>query len=631
VFVSLTSASIGHKVTAGNLADTGDIGTAEAFLQNLNEHIQWSVEVSKSGGTELGAEYEDLHKHDAYIIFTGHHEEESVLDSIAEQVNKLNKRASWNFRARFIFVVEIPVNVPLQQLSIKIFEGLWKYYSIMNVLLIISVKYLKTNDAIENTVISLKSASETELLLYSWFPYTSQTHCDKVHSPVLIDRWTSKGEFALKANLFPDKVPKTFQGCKSNVYSYLYPPAVLEMSPGEYTGFEMNYIKVIFQKLNLTPVYNIIPYNHKSHFEQFLYTVRHLEPSSSDIAIGVLSFGESDIATVESTISYAEIKLKWHVPCPKQVSRLTSICAIFSLQVWLCFYFFATVAVITMWLLAKYARKHHVRESASYMTVMYCIYNLWALTTGVSVPQKPTSNALRIFFIAWVWFSVSVSTVYQAFFVGFLVNPGFEKSITTLNELIESKIEYGTTDDLKMKQFSDPIYDTINKNRKICKSRFKCFERVIRHNDFATVSDTFHAEYFKTRLLFQNTHVPFCTLRDDITQYIISTYMAKGNPLLNTFNKMIRYLFEAGLFEKWYRDFMSDIRLGGQPIEGDDANFEGIGEQYLNKGYSPHSMSHLQVVIYMLLFGYAFSILAFLGEVLYYRAWVIKASATAGY
>ncbi|PNF21729.1 hypothetical protein B7P43_G10366, partial [Cryptotermes secundus] len=534
-------------------------------------------------------------------------------------VNELYKRMSWNFRARFIIIAEIHVNVSLQQLATKIFEEIWMYYSIMNILLVISVTHFKVNDTIK------------DIVLYTWFPYTSQTHCDKLHSAVLIDRWTSKGEFVLKANLFPDKVPKNFQGCKSNINSYFYPPAVMEMSHGVYTGFEINYLAAIFQKLNLTAVYNIIPYKRISQVKKFLDTIHQLEPSSSDIAIGLLPFGVSDVSFAESTIPYADIKITWYVPCPVQASRWRSVYEIFSLPVWLCFCFFAILAVISTWLLAKYARHHHVGESANYMTIICCIYNLWAIITGVSVPEKPISSSLRIFFIAWVWFSVAMTTVYQTFFVAFLVNPGFERSITTLNELIESKIEYGFTDDLMRTHFPEPIYDIIKKNHKICSSMFKCLERIIRHNDFATVSNTFHAEYFKTRLSFHNIHIPLCTLQDDIIRYSISTYMAKGNPLLNIFNKMIRYLFEAGLFQKWRNDFMAHIRLGGQPIESDDANLEGISENYLNNEYSSYSLSHLQVVFYLLLFGNAFSVLAFLGELLYYRTWVIKIPANAGY
>jgi hypothetical protein len=623
LFITLSSTSAGHKATARQLTGSGDFGTVAAFLHSLNEHAQWAVEVSQYGGAELDVTYEDFHKHD-YIIFTGYREEASgVVHTIIEQVNKIYTRISWNFRARFIIVTEVYVTVSLPQLAIKIFEELWKYYSIMNVLLIISVAHLKVNDTISGSSMSHGSPSESELLLYTWFPYISQRQCDRVMSPVLIDRWTSKGEFALKANLFPDKVPKTFQGCKSKIYSYHYPPAVQETSPGEYSGFEINYIKLIFQKLNLTPVYKMIPYRYYNHVDQFLYTIRQLEQSSSDIAIGVMPFGESTIAPAEATIPYTDVKILWHVPCPKQVSRWITIYEIFSLQVWLLICVFATGVVISMWLLAKYGRNHRTRESPNYMTIICCIYNLWAIMTGVSVPEKPISNGLRIIFIGWVCFSLSVSTVFQALFVEFLVNPRFEKRITTLSELIESKIQYGIKGNLRMKQFSDPIYETIYKNRTVCKSMLKCMERVIRNNDFATVTDTFHAEYFKIRLLSQNIHIPFCTLREDITRYSISTYMAKGTSLLKTFNRMIRYLFEAGLFQKWYSDFMNDIRLGGQSMEGDDASLEGIDENYLSVGYSSYSLSRLQVVFYTLLLGDCFSTLAFLGELLYSRTWVV--------
>ena len=46
-----------------------------------------------------------------------------------------------------------------------------------------------------------------------------------------------------------------------------------------------------------------------------------------------------------------------------------------------------------------------------------------------SICAAETNLSLRIFFIAWVWYSVAMTTVYQAFFIGLPVNPGFEKSL----------------------------------------------------------------------------------------------------------------------------------------------------------------------------------------------------------
>ena len=139
-----------------------------------------------------------------------------------------------------------------------------------------------------------------------------------------------------------------------------------------------------------------------------------------------------------------------------------------------CFGAVAILAIIVMWLLAKYETQIHVRESENYMKIVHCFYNVWAVICGVSVPQKPISLSLRIFFIVWVWYAVAMATVYQALFIGFLVNPGFEERITTLNHLIQSGIEYGYPVEFDPLPISDPLYKIITTNRKICKTIYKC-------------------------------------------------------------------------------------------------------------------------------------------------------------
>ena len=80
---------------------------------------------------------------------------------------------------------------------------------------------------------------------------------------------------------------------------------------------------------------------------------------------------------------------------------------------WACFSAVAIIAVIIMRLLAHYETLIHVLESSNYNTIIYCIYNVWAVISGIPVPQNPISLSLRIFFTAWVWYSVAMTTVYQ--------------------------------------------------------------------------------------------------------------------------------------------------------------------------------------------------------------------------
>jgi len=462
-------------------------------------------------------------------------------------------------------------------------------------------------------------------------------NCDKLKEAVLVDRWNSDGEFVLKVNLFPEKVPKTFHNCSTKVISVINPPAVMENSDKLYDGIEVNFINLILKRLNLTAEYNVSRNRTHLFIPLFMQTIRQLEISSSDFAIGVLPFISLINQVVENTFPHFHIKLSWYVPCPNPAARWKSIYKIFGSLVWACFSVAVVLAVIVMYLLAKYETQIHVRESKNYNTIIYCIYNVWAVLIGVSVPQKPISLSLRIFFMTWVLYSVAMTTVYQAYFVGHLVNPGFEKSIKTLNDLMEYGIEYGYIKDIDALHLSDPVYINITKNRKICNSMYKCLQRVIERKDFATIFDSFHAEYFRTRLLFHNIHVPFCTLQEDVIMFKISLYMAKGNPLLHRFNEIITHIFEAGLFEKWQNEFLSRPRLDDHPLDDDDddddddTSFSGFTRYELNTSYSTLSFIHLQVVFLVLLIGQSISIFVLLVEFLYYRACTTAATSTTLY
>jgi hypothetical protein len=51
--------------------------------------------------------------------------------------------------------------------------------------------------------------------------------------------------------LFQEKVPKTFHKCSTKVISFINPPAVMENSDKNYKGLEVNFVALIFKRLNL--------------------------------------------------------------------------------------------------------------------------------------------------------------------------------------------------------------------------------------------------------------------------------------------------------------------------------------------------------------------------------------------
>jgi hypothetical protein len=145
-------------------------------------------------------------------------------------------------------------------------------------------------------------------------------------------------------------------------------------------------------------------------FPIFVRTIQQLVLPSSVIANRILPFISRNVLFAEPTIPYLSVKLKCYGPCPNPASHWKSIQKIFGSEVWACFKTVTILAVTLTWLLSKYEAQLHVRESANYNTIIYCIYNVWAVLTGVAVPQKPMPISLRIFFTAWVWYAVAMTT-----------------------------------------------------------------------------------------------------------------------------------------------------------------------------------------------------------------------------
>ena len=87
----------------------------DTFLRTVNQGVRCAVEVSRIGATQPEILNEYFLKHDSYIIFTGIHKEESdIISSVSEQLQELQKAGSRNYRARFVVVTSVHINLFIQ-------------------------------------------------------------------------------------------------------------------------------------------------------------------------------------------------------------------------------------------------------------------------------------------------------------------------------------------------------------------------------------------------------------------------------------------------------------------------------------------------------------------------------------
>ena len=104
---------------------------------------------------------------------------------------------------------------------------------------------------------------------------------------------------------------------------------------------------------------------------------------------------------------------------------------------------------------------------------------------GVSVPQQPTNSSLRVFFFLYVCFCFTISTVFQAFFVSYLVEPKYEKKIGSFDEFLVSDVvyDYHPAVDFAKDTVTYPEYANFLENKKgkeDCSDMRKCIERMIK-------------------------------------------------------------------------------------------------------------------------------------------------------
>jgi hypothetical protein len=65
-------------------------------------------------------------------------------------------------------------------IGFQILKEMWKYNNVMDVLTVMSVSNFRFIDTVVDSAIPEGNNSEIVIQLFSWFPYTSSTRCDKM-------------------------------------------------------------------------------------------------------------------------------------------------------------------------------------------------------------------------------------------------------------------------------------------------------------------------------------------------------------------------------------------------------------------------------------------------------------------
>jgi hypothetical protein len=549
--------------------------------------------------------------------------DENITGALSRQMQQLHHARPLNHRALFLIVLCFSAPLHPDNLALRIFQDVWANYNIAQVLLLLP--YVNTTKSYVNILSGAKETiGKKAFHLYTWHPHSSEGNCANVNSINLVDKWLVKtdGNFFHNANLYTNTFSRDFIGCTMKVALLLFPETAVEL-PGstnkKYYGLEFNILINILKKLNLSAEFKVFFPANSSNIKFRTDLIEETAYEEVDISVGGLVMSERFKSLVDFTVSYAETAIKWYVPRARYAPCFESAFRMFSLCTWISLFCVSLLVAVLMCVIATRVNKYRSHESYNYMTLQSSAYILWSIFAGVGVPQLPKTSTLRILLSMVLCYSFALTIIFQSYFTSFWINPRFDKQISSVKDILDLGIEYGCTSDIAgyLEGIDESEYQNIKEHRVKCKDQFQCFIRVMKNRNFACIANTFFVEPLLT---WGGAKGKVCTISNDIVRLRSVMYLKKGHPLLDRFNKIIRWMTEGGLQTRRANDlylenkrravlsFYYDNGTSDYNNDGDDTNLE--------TGYFPFSVTHLQMAFYSFLIGCILGCVVLVGEIL---------------
>ncbi|KAJ4428427.1 hypothetical protein ANN_24464 [Periplaneta americana] len=520
-----------------------------AILKTIN----WTVQISSTDTpTVFAAEDTNSPLIPNYIIFVWPDGNEILIDI---QLEALQEQMSFNSRGKYIVVLltlnsreETKTNV------FNILDTLWSMGSITNVNTVVPTRR-------SDELVSTKEDEDYSVDTYTWFPYAGGV-CGELNEVVLIDRWLPQNDrkFSKAIDLFPDKLPDDFMGCTITASSIGVEPYVIliknETLEDGSTVFEIGGVPaemliLLAQKMNMTVIF--IPPTLTMDVEPIITVFNEVMSGMSDILIGTLPLSGSIKGLFDPTAHISYTALRWVVPCPKQISRFSRISKMYNESVWIAMILTFVVTTVIFWLNAK-----HTSDARRFQNLANVFYGTWAVCMSVSVPFMPKNSKLRILFFIYVCYCLAVSNVFQAFFMSYLVEPGYHKGIETFEDILSSGLSFGMFSAFKffMQTTSYDDHKRLTSHEVDCNALDKCVERVLFQGDITTVATTDLVKYMASLNGIPPWMRVECYVKEAIFSSAAIMYLRKGSPLLNRLNLLLKRCFEAGIPDKKWRDLI---------------------------------------------------------------------------
>ncbi|KAJ9586514.1 hypothetical protein L9F63_019840 [Diploptera punctata] len=313
---------------------------------------------------------------------------------------------------------------------------------------------------------------------------------------------------------------------------------------------------------------------------------------------------------LESTVSYQESGFYWFVRCPRDSAQWKGLGKMFTPLNWATLWLVYISSAFLLWILSKRARMYELVEWKNFEKFLNCCQVVLVILLNSSTVRAPRTNLIRVFFLLMMFYGFSFNIIFQTIFTQRLIDPGKEKQVSNLEELVKSDLK------ITLLQGHEGIFrhpdnlekEVISKYSSCIDGVEPCAARVANFGDTATVMDNKMFMEMEHKFMDERHESLLCRLSEMIMPYRISMYVTKGLPLLDTIDDIILHAVEAGLLEHWWGIEVAAMRR--------NAEFHSYRDLI---SYQVFTLNHLYVAFLLVIIGYLLSIIAFIYEIYYFK------------
>jgi hypothetical protein len=608
-----------NELQAANATPSGDSQHMVHYvLRGLNDMMRWPI-VTFTSDTIVEETPEQVVIPDSYIIFLWP-QDQDIYGTIETQMENQQDSFSWNPVAKFLVVVTGHGNEPHMSVARRIFDIVFEISRISNIVLLIpnSSQISTLNNTLHTDVEQIKTID-----LYSFFPYESG-NCGSLTDIIILDKWRLErnGSFERNTDLFPSKIPEDFMGCPIIISSIGFEPFVIAESNHtqedgstvyEVRGAFVEYFLMALERMNVSVIFRQPELEPSPN--AFIKLLTDQVDRLSDITIGFVPvFPLVAIPGIIYTVPHSCVIFSLFVPCPSRIYSMSKLFSIFTLPVWITLVLAFLLTSATFWCLENKSRRFKPRESKTDTSIALSIYNAWAILMANSVPKMPKAWTHRILFLIYVCYCFAMVTVFQTFFVSYLVEPGYGKKITVAEEAISSDLIYAyhplVDFFLTALDYNRYNVDLPDSRKMLCLDLVECTKRLITQGDIAIINAYFYVKYIASLLGVSDYGQIMCHIDESFSIYSAGL-LQKSNPIVNGINKFLRRCSESGMFEMIWDQ--AHLRAHLQSMGSSEVFQDTSGTFFV------FQVRHLTAPFVVLLLGYATSCTVFVLELIHKR------------